>query len=105
MLEKYVQGLRTQTMFQLDGNLIFIILQNFLNLFFLKKRYRAPEVLLHSTRYGSGIDLWAVGCILAELYTFRPLYPGSSEVDQLFKICSVLGTPDKVFINFHTNKI
>lgn len=63
---------------------------------FFNKRYRAPEVLLHSTRYGSGIDLWAVGCILAELYTFRPLYPGSSEVDQLFKICSVLGTPDKV---------
>ncbi|XP_065084257.1 probable serine/threonine-protein kinase DDB_G0268078 [Ochlerotatus camptorhynchus] len=57
--------------------------------------YRAPEVLLHSTRYGSAIDLWAVGCIMAELYTFRPLFPGSSEVDQLFKICSVLGTPDK----------
>lgn len=58
-------------------------------------RYRAPEVLLHSTRYGSAIDLWAVGCIMAELYTFRPLFPGSSEVDQLFKICSILGTPDK----------
>ncbi|XP_037038192.1 serine/threonine-protein kinase dyf-5 isoform X2 [Bradysia coprophila] len=57
--------------------------------------YRAPEVLLHSTRYGSAIDLWAIGCIMAELYTFRPLFPGSSEVDQLFKICSVLGTPDK----------
>lgn len=57
--------------------------------------YRAPEVLLHSTRYSSAIDLWAVGCIMAELYTFRPLFPGSSEVDQLFKICSVLGTPDK----------
>ncbi|XP_055550551.1 uncharacterized protein LOC129733030 isoform X2 [Wyeomyia smithii] len=57
--------------------------------------YRAPEVLLHSTRYGSAIDLWAVGCIAAELYTFRPLFPGSSEVDQLFKICSVLGTPEK----------
>ncbi|XP_055596368.1 probable serine/threonine-protein kinase DDB_G0268078 isoform X2 [Uranotaenia lowii] len=57
--------------------------------------YRAPEVLLHSTRYGSAIDLWAVGCIMAELYTFRPLFPGSSEVDQLFKICSVLGTPEK----------
>lgn len=39
--------------------------------------------------------MWAMGCILAELYTFRPLFPGSSEVDQLFKICSVLGTPDK----------
>lgn len=58
--------------------------------------YRAPEVLLHSTRYSSAIDLWAVGCIAAELYTFRPLFPGSSEVDQLFKICSILGTPEKV---------
>ncbi|KAM7352443.1 uncharacterized protein ACRADG_004953 isoform 2-T5 [Cochliomyia hominivorax] len=57
--------------------------------------YRAPEVLLHSTTYGSSIDLWAMGCIMAELYTFRPLFPGSSEVDQLYKICSVLGTPDK----------
>lgn len=60
-------------------------------------------MLLHSTRYGSSIDLWAVGCIMAELYTFRPLFPGSSEVDQLFKICSVLGTPDKVrcYCRFH----
>ncbi|XP_071451270.1 serine/threonine-protein kinase dyf-5-like [Hetaerina americana] len=57
--------------------------------------YRAPEVLLHSTTYGSPIDLWAVGCILAELYTFRALFPGSSEIDQLFKITSILGTPDK----------
>ncbi|XP_022220107.1 cyclin-dependent kinase 8 isoform X2 [Drosophila obscura] len=57
--------------------------------------YRAPEVLLHSTNYGSTIDLWAMGCIMAELYTFRPLFPGSSEMDQLFKICSVLGTPEK----------
>lgn len=59
------------------------------------------KVLLHSTRYGSSIDIWAMGCILAELYTFRPLFPGSSEVDQLFKICSVLGTPEKVnVLNF-----
>lgn len=58
--------------------------------------YRAPEVLLHSTRYSSAIDLWAVGCIAAELYTFRPLFPGSSEVDQLFKVCSIMGTPEKV---------
>ncbi|CRL00777.1 CLUMA_CG014031, isoform A [Clunio marinus] len=57
--------------------------------------YRAPEVLLHSTKYSSAIDLWAVGCIASELYTFRPLFPGSSEVDQLFKVCSVLGTPEK----------
>jgi serine/threonine protein kinase len=45
--------------------------------------------------YSAPIDIWAVGCIIAELYTFRPLFPGSSEIDELFKICSVLGTPDK----------
>lgn len=60
--------------------------------------YRAPEVLLHSINYSTPIDLWAVGCIMAELYTFRPLFPGTSEIDQIFKICSVLGTPDKVLI-------
>ena len=40
-------------------------------------------------------DSRAVGCIMAELYTFRPLFPGNSEIDEIFKICSVLGTPDK----------
>ncbi|KAG2467383.1 serine/threonine-protein kinase ICK-like [Polypterus senegalus] len=57
--------------------------------------YRAPEVLLRSTNYSSPIDLWAVGCIMAELYTLRPLFPGSSEIDTIFKICQVLGTPKK----------
>jgi len=57
--------------------------------------YRAPEVLLRSTMYSAPIDIWAVGCIMAELYTFRPLFPGNSEIDEIFKICSVIGTPDK----------
>lgn len=57
--------------------------------------YRAPEVLLRSTNYSSPIDIWAVGCIMAELYTLQPLFPGRSEIDQIFRICSVLGTPDK----------
>ncbi|KAM4606237.1 serine/threonine-protein kinase MAK [Polymixia lowei] len=57
--------------------------------------YRAPEVLLRSSTYSSPIDLWAVGCIMAELYTLRPLFPGNSEVDQIFKICQVLGTVKK----------
>lgn len=57
--------------------------------------YRAPEVLLRSTNYSSPIDMWAVGCIMAELYTLRPLFPGSSEIDEIFKICSILGTPKK----------
>jgi serine/threonine protein kinase len=55
--------------------------------------YRAPEVLLRSTNYSSPIDVWAVGCIMAELFTRRTLFPGTSEIDQIFKICSVLGTP------------
>ncbi|XP_048193396.1 serine/threonine-protein kinase ICK [Perognathus longimembris pacificus] len=57
--------------------------------------YRAPEVLLRSTSYSSPIDVWAVGCIMAEVYTLRPLFPGASEIDTIFKICQVLGTPKK----------
>ncbi|XP_065062134.1 serine/threonine-protein kinase ICK-like [Rhopilema esculentum] len=57
--------------------------------------YRAPEVLLRSTNYSSPIDIFAIGCIMAETYTLRPLFPGSSEVDMIFKLCSVLGTPAK----------
>ncbi|XP_072267810.1 serine/threonine-protein kinase MAK isoform X2 [Pyxicephalus adspersus] len=57
--------------------------------------YRAPEVLLRSLTYSSPIDIWAVGSIMAELYTLRPLFPGTSEVDEIFKICQVLGTPKK----------
>uniref|UniRef100_A0A2K5LGV3 non-specific serine/threonine protein kinase n=1 Tax=Cercocebus atys TaxID=9531 RepID=A0A2K5LGV3_CERAT len=58
--------------------------------------YRAPEVLLRSSVYSSPIDVWAVGSIMAELYMLRPLFPGTSEVDEIFKICQVLGTPKKV---------
>ena len=61
-------------------------------------RYRAPEVLLRSTSYSSPIDIWAVGCIMAEVYTLRPLFPGASEIDTIFKICQVLGTPKKVML-------
>eukprot|EP00929_Paragymnodinium_shiwhaense_P034113 TRINITY_DN185_c0_g3_i1.p1 TRINITY_DN185_c0_g3~~TRINITY_DN185_c0_g3_i1.p1 ORF type:complete len:479 (-),score=94.31 TRINITY_DN185_c0_g3_i1:388-1824(-) len=55
--------------------------------------YRAPEVLLRSQVYNSPLDIWACGGIMAELYTLRPLFPGSSESDQLYKTCSVIGTP------------
>jgi len=55
--------------------------------------YRAPEALLRSPTYNSPLDLWACGGIMAELYNLRPLFPGASESDQLYKICSVLGTP------------
>mmetsp|Transcript_41978 Transcript_41978/g.50881 ORF Transcript_41978/g.50881 Transcript_41978/m.50881 type:complete len:472 (-) Transcript_41978:1036-2451(-) len=55
--------------------------------------YRAPEVLLRSPYYSSPIDQFAVGAMMAEMYSLRPLFPGSSETDQIYKICSVLGTP------------
>ncbi len=55
--------------------------------------YRAPEVLLRSTSYSSSIDMWAIGCIMAELFILHPFFPGSSEADQLHKICSLLGSP------------
>ncbi len=51
--------------------------------------YRAPEVLLRSLSYNAPIDVWAMGAIMAELYTFRPLFPGASEPDEIYKICSV----------------
>ncbi|CAN1269446.1 Serine/threonine-protein kinase MHK [Linum perenne] len=56
--------------------------------------YRAPEVLLQSSIYTPAIDMWAVGAILAELFTLSPIFPGESEIDQLYKICCVLGSPD-----------
>ncbi|KAI9920876.1 hypothetical protein PsorP6_001755 [Peronosclerospora sorghi] len=55
--------------------------------------YRAPEVLLRSTTYNAPIDTWAMGCIMAEMFTLRPLFPGTSEGNELYIICSVLGNP------------
>ncbi|KAI8530711.1 hypothetical protein RHMOL_Rhmol11G0080600 [Rhododendron molle] len=55
--------------------------------------YRAPEVLLQSPMYNSSIDMWAMGAIMAELFTLRPLFPGSNEADEIYKICSIIGTP------------
>ena len=56
--------------------------------------YRAPEVLLRSPYYNAPIDIFAIGVIAAELFTLRPLFPGSSEQDEIYKICAVNGTPD-----------
>ncbi|XP_042464496.1 cyclin-dependent kinase F-3-like isoform X4 [Zingiber officinale] len=56
--------------------------------------YRAPEVLLKSSFYTPAIDMWAVGAILAELFMLSPLFPGESEIDQIYRICTILGTPD-----------
>ncbi|SAL95864.1 hypothetical protein [Absidia glauca] len=55
--------------------------------------YRAPEILLGSPQYSAAVDMWSVGCILAEMITLRPLFPGDSQIDELFRIFRVLGTP------------
>ncbi|XP_024879402.1 cyclin-dependent kinase 4-like [Temnothorax curvispinosus] len=56
--------------------------------------YRAPEVLLGCS-YATPVDVWSVGCILAELCKLEPLFPGTSEGDQLDRIFQVLGTPSQ----------
>jgi len=56
--------------------------------------YRAPECLLQSSNYNSPIDIWGLGCIMAEMYLHpQPLFCGANEKEVLFRICSVLGTP------------
>lgn len=55
--------------------------------------YRAPEILLGTTRYTCAIDVWSIGCIFAEMATKKPLFQGDSEIDQLFRIFRVLRTP------------
>jgi serine/threonine protein kinase len=56
--------------------------------------YRAPECILKSTNYNSPIDIWALGCIMAEMYLHpTPLFLGSNEKEVFIKICSILGTP------------
>jgi serine/threonine protein kinase len=55
--------------------------------------YRAPEVLLRSREYGAPVDMWALGTILAEMLNLKPLFPGVSEIDQVYRICDTLGDP------------
>ncbi|KAK2003438.1 Pkinase-domain-containing protein [Colletotrichum falcatum] len=55
--------------------------------------YRAPEILLGGRQYSTGVDMWSVGCIFAEMCTRKPLFPGDSEIDEIFKIFRTLGTP------------
>jgi len=59
--------------------------------------YRAPEVLLLSREYSNPVDMWALGTIMAELVNLRPLFPGSDQVDQVARICEVLGDPSDAY--------
>jgi serine/threonine protein kinase len=57
--------------------------------------YRAPELIFGATEYTSAIDIWSMGCVMAELLLGQPLFPGESGVDQLVEIIKVLGTPTR----------
>jgi len=56
--------------------------------------YRAPEVMCSSRRYDEGVDVWSVGCIMAELYLRKPFFPGGNHIEQLKLIFHYLGTPE-----------
>jgi cyclin-dependent kinase 7 len=65
--------------------------------------YRPPELLFGSRYYGSGVDIWSVGCIFAELMLRIPYLPGESDMDQLKTIFRALGTPteDEWPVNYY----
>ncbi|KAH7302496.1 hypothetical protein KP509_23G075400 [Ceratopteris richardii] len=57
--------------------------------------YRAPELIFGAVHYTTAIDLWSLGCVMAELLLGQPLFPGESNVDQLVEVIKVLGTPTR----------
>lgn len=58
--------------------------------------YRSPEILLRSGYYSKPLDIWAFGCVAVEVTIFKPLFPGANEIDQIWKILEVLGTPHHI---------
>ncbi|EED19728.1 protein kinase, putative [Talaromyces stipitatus ATCC 10500] len=65
--------------------------------------YRSPEVILGMS-YGMAIDMWSLGCILAELYTGYPIFPGENEQEQLACIMEIFGPPEKHLIDKSTRR-
>ncbi|KAI0343368.1 CMGC/MAPK/ERK protein kinase [Trametopsis cervina] len=69
--------------------------QGFMTEYVATRWYRAPEIMLSFANYGPAIDLWSVGCILAELLAGKPIFKGRDYVDQLNQILHYLGTPSE----------
>lgn len=63
--------------------------------YIVSRYYRAPELILACSDYTNKIDIWAIGCIFAELLTLRPLFPGKTEGSQLIEQVAVLGLPSR----------
>jgi renal tumor antigen len=66
--------------------------------------YRAPECLLTDGYYGPEMDLWGAGCVMFEITSLYPLFPGSNEVDQVSRIHKVLGTPSQELLGKFKSK-
>ncbi|TGZ59110.1 hypothetical protein CRM22_009273 [Opisthorchis felineus] len=60
--------------------------------------YRAPEIMLNWTHYNEQVDIWSVACIMSELRTRKPLFPGRNHIDQLRRIICLLGKPDELYM-------
>ena len=55
--------------------------------------YRAPEVLLRAGAYSAPVDIWALGAMAVEVANLKPLFPGANEVDQVWRVCEIMGSP------------
>lgn len=66
--------------------------------------YRAPEIMLNWMHYNKTVDIWSVGCIMAELLTSRTLFPGSDHIDQLTRIMKLVGKPGPEFLEKITSE-
>lgn len=66
--------------------------------------YRAPEVLLRAGQYSAPVDIWALGAMAVEIATLKPLFPGGNEVDQVWRVCEIMGSPG-VWVNKHGQKL
>ena len=55
--------------------------------------YRAPEILFASRHYSLSVDMWSTGAVIAELFSLFPLFPGSNDIDQIFRVFQVMGSP------------
>ncbi|KAL8641671.1 MAG: hypothetical protein Q9228_001553 [Teloschistes exilis] len=55
--------------------------------------YRAPEVLLRAGEYSAPVDIWAIGSMAVEIANLKPLFPGGNEVDQVWRVCEIMGSP------------
>jgi len=68
--------------------------------------YRGPELLTGDTAYGTPVDVWAIGCMLPEMATGAPLFPGESDIDQLFHIMRCFGSlPERLMQVFRSNPL